>query len=319
MANALRLLVLNHLAHRHLDVLTNAMPHISIQTATLETAAEFAATTDVLAAWGNMDIRPFYLTAPNLKWIHALSAGVEKLTFPEIQDSSVILTNSKGIHGIPVSEHVLSLMLTFSRGLNLLLRQQQQHVWKRVPTDEIYEKTIGIVGLGSIGRAIAKKSKALGMTVLATKREITSEIFVDKLFAPTQMAEMLAASDYVVVALPLTEETNEMFGMEYFRHMKKSAYFINIARGSVVDEKALIAALEEGLIRGAGLDVFEEEPLASDSPLWDMPNVIITPHLAAISPYYMDRAVKLLADNLCRFIQGGEGEMVNVIDKRKGY
>lgn len=317
MSSGLTLVVLNQLAERHLEQLTNASPGITIHTATPEKAAAYMPEADILVAWGWMDIRPLYLTAPKLRWVHALSAGVERLTFPEIQASETILTNSKGIHGIPVSEHVLSIMLAFSRGLNLLIRQQQERVWKRVPTDEIYEKTIGIVGLGSIGRAIAKKAKGLGMSVLATKREMTNEIFVDKLYTPDQLPEMLAEADYVVVAVPLTEETNEFFCLEHFQAMKKTAYFINIARGSVVREADLVQALENGMIQGAGLDVFEHEPLPETSPLWQMPNVIITPHLAALSPYYLDRAVKLLADNLCRFTQGGE--MVNTVDKTKGY
>lgn len=317
MSSGLTLVVLNQLAERHLEQLTNASPGITIHTVTPEKAAAYMPEADILVAWGWMDIRPLYLTAPKLRWVHALSAGVERLTFPEIQASETILTNSKGIHGIPVSEHVLSIMLAFSRGLNLLIRQQQNRVWKRVPTDEIYDKTIGIVGLGSIGRAIAKKAKGLGMSVLASKREITNEIFVDKLYTPDQLPEMLAEADYVVVAVPLTEETTEFFRLEYFQAMKKTAYFINIARGSVVRESDLVHALDTGLIQGAGLDVFEHEPLPETSPLWQMPNVIITPHLAALSPSYLDRAVKLLADNLCRFAQGGE--MVNTVDKTKGY
>ncbi|SDF35472.1 D-2-hydroxyacid dehydrogenase [Sporolituus thermophilus] len=317
MIPALNILVLNHLAERHVKTITGVMPGITVHTSELAQAASFIADTDILVSWGWMDIRELFLAAPKLKWVHALSAGVENLVFPEIQASSVILTNSRGIHGIPVSEHVLALMLAFTRGLNRLIRQQTEKRWKRVPTDELHEKTIGIVGLGSIGREIAKKAKGLGMNVLATKREMTTEIFVDKLYTPDRLVDMLAQSDFVVVALPQTEETREYFRLEHFEAMKRTAYFINIARGTVVREADLVTALEQGLIQGAGLDVFEHEPLPENSPLWDMPNVIITPHLAALSPYYLDRAVKLFADNLARFCQGGE--MFNVVDKQKGY
>ena len=155
------------------------------------------------------------------------------------------------------------------------------------------------------------------MTVLATKRQMTSELFVDKLYPADAIMDMLSISDFVTVSLPLVPETKEFIKLEHFQSMKPSAYFINIARGQVVREKDLITALKEGLICGAGLDVFTEEPLPQTSPLWDMPNVIITPHLAALSPCYMDRAVKLFADDLARFIQ--QGEMFNVIDKQKGY
>jgi len=317
MAPALNILVLNPLADRHIEKINNVIPDIVIHTTNLEDAKQYIGDADILIAWGWMDIRSLYKAAPKLKWIHALSAGVEKLTFPELQTSDTILTNSKGIHGIPVSEHVLSLMLAFTRGLNLLIRQQQQKIWKRVPTDEIQEKTIAIVGLGSIGRTIAKKAKGLGMNVIAVKREMTTEIFVDKLYTPDLIHSMLADADFVVVALPLTEETHGFFQLEHFTAMKRSAYFINIARGAVVKEADLVQALEQQLIQGAGLDVFDHEPLPKDSPLWDMPNVILTPHLAALSPAYLDRAIKLFVDNLGRFIQNSE--MENVVDKLKGY
>lgn len=317
MTATLQIVVLNHLADRHLEVLQHAAPHCTIHMVKPESAAPLMAEADILATWGHLDVRDLYRAAPKLKWIHALSAGVEQLTFPELQSSSVILTNSKGIHGIPVSEHVLSMMLAFTRGLNLFIRQQQQSIWKRVPTDEIYEKTIAIVGLGSIGRSIAKRAKGLGMTVLASKQEQTNEIFVDRLYRPDQMHQMLAEADFVVVAVPLTETTKELFTIEEFRSMKKNAYFINIARGAVVNEADLVTALEQGLIKGAGLDVFDHEPLAETSPLWNMPNVIITPHIAALSPYYLDRAIKLFADNLTHFIQGDA--LINIVDKVKGY
>jgi phosphoglycerate dehydrogenase-like enzyme len=311
------ILVLNKLADRHLDAIQGVAPGIKVTSAEPENAGQYIAATDILLAWGWMDIRPLYLAAPNIKWVHALSAGVEKLLLPEIQTSSTILTNSKGIHGIPVSEHVFAMMLSFTRGLNLYIRQQCQHKWKRVHTDEIHEKTIAIVGLGSIGREIAKKAKCLGMEVVATKREMTAEIFVDRLFRPDQLEEMLAIADFVVLSLPLIEETKGFFGLKQFEAMKRSAYLINIARGGVIKENDLIQALEQGLIKGAGLDVFEEEPLPETSPLWDMTNVIITPHMAALSPYYLDRAIKLFVDNLARYVQGRE--MINVVDKTKGY
>jgi len=317
MASALNILVLNNLANRHKDAIAAVMPGITVTVSDVEHAGELIAETDILVAWGWTDIRPLYLAAPRLKWVHALSAGVEGLICPEIQASDIILTNSKGIHGIPVSEHVFSLMLAFTRGLNLLIRRQLDKKWERVTTDEIHEKTIGIVGLGSIGREIAKKAKGLGMEVVATKQEMTTEIFVDKLYKPEQLHEMLAVCDFVVVALPLTEKTAGLFTLEEFKAMKPTAYFFNIARGAIVREADLAKALQLGIIKGAGLDVFEAEPLPADSPLWSMDNVIITPHLAAISPCYLDRAVKLFVDNLTRYTQNRE--MFNIVDKKKGY
>ena len=318
MTPTVNILVLNNLADRHLETITNALPNARVISSDVEHAGQHMAEADILVAWGSADINQLLDNAPKLRWVHALSAGVEKLILcPKIQNTDITLTNSRGIHGIPVSEHVFSLMLAFTRGLNLLIRQQATKQWRRVPTGEIYEQTIAIVGLGSIGREIAKKAKCLGMNVIATKREATAEIFVDKLYTPDRLAEMLALADFVVVALPLTEETKELFRLEHFAVMKPTAYFINISRGTVVCQSDLTAALEQKLIAGAGLDVFEHEPLPADSPLWDMSNVIITPHLAALSPYYLDRAIKLFIDNLVRFAQGRD--MFNVVDKVKGY
>lgn len=314
---ALNIVVLNKLADRHITAIKNVAPLSNVVIAEPNDAANYMSDCDILVAWGWMDIRSLLTNAPNLKWIHALSAGVEKIITPELQALDTILTNSKGIHGIPVSEHVFALMLAFTRGLNYFIRNQINKQWKRAHVDEIHNKTIGIVGLGSIGREIAKKAKGLGMDVVAVKKQQTTELFVDKLYTPEDLNEMLSISDFVVAALPLLPETREYFKLEQFAAMKKSAYFINISRGSIVRENDLITALSDGLIQGAGLDVFEHEPLSETSKLWDMPNVILTPHLAALSPYYLDRAVKLFADNLGRFVQNGE--MYNLIDKEKGY
>lgn len=313
----MKIMVLNQLSSRHIEQLTRINPEIEVITTTLKEAEQHIVDTDILVAWGFMHIEALYTKAKQLKWIHALSAGVEELNIPQLLDSPVILTNSKGIHGIPVSEHVFAMLLSFTRGLHSFSQNQQAKIWKRVYTDELYEKTLAIIGLGSIGREIAKKAKAFSMNVVATKREITTEIFVDRLYNQAEVKEMLAVADYVVVALPLIAETENYIKREHFAAMKKTAYFINIARGGVVVEEDLIAALQEETIQGAGLDVFATEPLPKTSPLWELPNVILTPHVAAISPYYLDRAVKLFADNLSRFLE--QTAMHNIIDKHKGY
>lgn len=316
---AINLVVLNPLADRHKEVITAVDPSVNIIVTDEKAALEHMSGCHILVTWGWAEIRPLCQAAPHLEWVHALSAGVEKLLFPEIQAADTILTNSKGIHGIPVSEHVLAMMLAFSRGLTVSIRQQDKGQWKRMPTGELHGHTLAIVGLGSIGREVAKKAKALGMTVFASKQEPTTELFVDKLYPPDDVSllEMLIEADYVVVALPLTEKTVNRISLPHFTAMKRSAYFFNIARGSVVNEADLITALSTNLIQGAGLDVFASEPLPADNPLWSMQNVIITPHVAALSPAYLDRAIKLFADNLTRFIQGRN--MLNVVDKSKGY
>ena len=313
----LNILVTNSLADRHMKLIKTAMPNSTVISCDLANATQYMTNTDILLTWGSMDIRPLYLMAPKLKWIHALSAGVETLVFPEMKTNNTLLTNSRGIHGIPVSEHVFAMMLAFTRGLTIFIRQQDKKIWKRSSVEEIHDKTIGIVGLGSIGREIAKKAKGMGMQVIASKQTMTTELFVDKLYTPEQLPELLGAADFVVAALPLLEETKNLFTMKEFSLMKPSAYFMNISRGPVVNEADLVSALEQKLIKGAGLDVFEEEPLPETSHLWDMENVIITPHLAALSPNYLDRAIKLFADNLARY--GQHKEMLNVIDKNKGY
>lgn len=317
MMPSINILVLNRLGEKELASIKDTAPDANIILAKPDQAADYIEDADILVTWGHLDIRELLPKASRLKWVHALSAGVEHLLPPALVQSDIILTNSRGIHGIPIAEHVLAYILAFSRGLPQAFANQKKKLWQRMKTDEIYDKTIGIVGLGSIGREIAKRAKALGLKVLATKRTQTTELFVNNLYTPDQLDLLLAASDYVVVTLPLTEKTAGMFTMESFKTMKKSAYFINVSRGQIICEPDLAAALETGVIRGAGLDVFESEPLPETSPLWSMENVIITPHVAALSPYYMERAIKLFIENLSKYLHNAD--MLNVIDKEKGY
>ena len=320
MSVAPKILILNPLSDRQKAFITNVAPQASIITTDLKHAAEQLPDCEILVAWGFNNIQPIYGMANNLRWIHALTAGVEFLLFPETQNSPVLISNSKGIHGIPMAEHVLGMMLSFTRRLPLLQQQQQKHLWQRPPIDDLQEingKTMAVVGLGAIGREIARKAKAMDMRVVAAKREMTQEPFVDRLYRPEQLLEMLAEADFVVVALPLTDATNGLFGREQFAAMKPSAYFINVSRGAVVQEEPLLECLKAGRIAGAGLDVFVEEPLPAANPFWDLPNVIITPHLAAISPVYLDRAIKLFADNLSRYI--ADKPLLTPIDKARGY
>ena len=320
MSAAPKILILNPVSGRQKAMILASAPQAEIVTSDLKQAAEHIHDTEILAAWGFNNIQPFYAQAKKLKWIHALTAGVEFLLFPETQNSPVLISNSKGIHGIPMAEHVLGIMLSFTRRLNLLHKQQQQHLWQRPPIDELQEingKTLAVLGLGAIGREIAKKAKLMDMRVIAAKREMTQEPFVDRLYRPEQLLEMLAEADFVVVALPLTDATTRLLGREAFAAMKPSAYFINVSRGAVVQEDALLAALKAGQLAGAGLDVFMEEPLPADSPFWDLPNVIITPHLSAISPVYLDRALKLFSDNLACYLSGAP--LLTPIDKARGY
>lgn len=260
--------------------------------------------------------------AKNLKWIQVTSAGVNNL--PEIlKTSDIIITNASGVHPIPIAEHVLGFMLMFSRQLYKSFRTQiEKKQWERhyidYPAFELYGKTISLFGMGRIGSRIAKLAKGLDMHVLAMVRD-TSKNYpsVDEVFLEKDVATLLSRSDFVINAMPLTPQTKHFFAMDQFKNMKPTAYFINIGRGPVVHEKDLITALQKEIIAGAGLDVFEEEPLPNSSPLWKLKNVIVTPHYSGWTPEYMNRVIDIFCTNLAAYLK--KKPMPNLVDKSKGY
>lgn len=256
----------------------------------------------------------------NLKWAQLASAGVDRvLKSQEVMNREVVITNASGVHAIPISEYILSLMFAFARNLPQHMRSQSAGKWERQgETRELEGTTVGLIGVGKIGEKTAQKAKALNMKVLGVRRnpDRTSP-YVDKTVGPDGLHDVLAASDWVVVTAAGTEETNGLIGEPELAVMKQSAVIINIARGSLIQEDALVRALQEKRIAGTGLDVFETEPLPEDSPLWQMPNVIITPHVAGGTPYYMDRLMDIFVENLKRY-QAGES-LINVVDKQLGY
>jgi len=271
---------------------------------------------------GNANIE-MIKAAPKLRWIHSWGAGVDRLlSIPEVARGSVILTNSSGIHSIPISEHVIALMLIFARKLKEFILFQNDGVW-HVPDetyifDELKGKTVGIVGLGSIGSEIAKKAKCFGMTVIATRRTTTAKPpFVDELLPSYDLKRLLKKSDFVVISAPLTLKTKGMIGAQEFTNMKRTAYIINIARGGIIQQNELISALKQKKIAGAGLDVFETEPLQPNSDLWHMKNVIITPHVAGETVHYYERTTKIFCENLRRYIN--KTPLINIVDKKVGY
>ncbi|RLC63970.1 MAG: D-2-hydroxyacid dehydrogenase [Chloroflexi bacterium] len=259
--------------------------------------------------------------APKLKWIQTTDAGVDSFLDSDIIESSVIVTNtSGGVHAVSIAECVLEMMLMFVKKMPLCFQLKQERQWKMFNLTVLHSKTVGIVGLGSIGRQVARLSKAFGMRVLATRRSTRSATrtrSVDMLFSQDQLPQLLSDSDFVVLALPLTPETNNLIGEEELRAMKPTAYLINIARGNIVDEATLTRALEENWIAGAGLDVFVTEPLPIESRLWELPNVIFSPHVAAEIEDYDLQATRLFADNLRRYLSGKR--LRNVVDKKRGY
>ncbi len=253
-----------------------------------------------------------------LKWVQAWGAGVEKLPLEELNQHGILVTTASGVHPIPTSETVFAMMLSFSRKVHHSVRNQVNKRWQ--PTSnlgEIHGKTIGIVGVGAIGAEIARLAKAFEMNVLGVRRTGYSSANVDQMFDIHGLRNVLEESDYVVVTTPLTNQTRHMFSWEQFRVMKRSAYYINIGRGGTTHTEALIAALQGGEIAGAGLDVFEQEPLPVDNPLWDMDNVIITPHNGGITDQYHNRAVEILLINLGSYLEGKEPtlNLVNLIEQ----
>jgi phosphoglycerate dehydrogenase-like enzyme len=256
--------------------------------------------------------------APNLRWIHFTGVGMEGSLNDSLTASEVTITNSGGVNSVPIAEMVLSMMLIFAKSWPTFLAQQQDRVWRRHVLDELHGKTLGVVGLGHIGGAVTRLGKAMGMRVLGVKRHIPAAVKgVDEIFPPRQLMHVLSASDFVVLCVPLTDETHNMCGESELRAMRPHSYLINVSRGAVVQRGALLRALSEHWIAGAGLDAFHKEPLPSDDPLWDLPNVLITPHLAGDTPEFLDRVVRIVAGNLRRYISGQP--LTNVINKELGY
>ncbi len=270
--------------------------------------------------------RDLIARAPNLRWFQQWGAGVDwLLRHPEVIDHPVIITNASGVHAIPISEHVFAYLLAFARRLPDAIRAQVRHHW--LSHEEISEMggvfelaglTMLVVGVGAIGKRIARLGGALAMHVWGVRRHPQKSVAgVERMFGPDVMLDALGEADIVVLTLPHTPETHHLFDARAFAAMKRGAYFVNIGRGRVVDENALIQALRSGQIAGAGLDVFETEPLPTDSPLWDMSNVIITSHYSGATPFYDQRAMAIFLDNLRRYKAGQP--LRNVVDKQRGY
>lgn len=247
-----------------------------------------------------------------LRWVQALSAGVDFYDQEALREAGVLLTSAAGVHAEPIAEQVLGYLLVFERGILQGVRQQEAGRWMRYEGGELRGKTVGIVGVGSVGTRIAELTKALGMTVLGTKRDpSTAPDAVDEVYGPDGLHEVLVRADYAVVACPLTEETRGLLGRDEFGVMDETAVLVNIARGPVVEEDALVEALQQGIVRGAALDVFEAEPLGPDSPLWNLPNVVLTPHMAGSTPHKERRMAQLFASNYEAFRDGEADAMEN--------
>ena len=253
-----------------------------------------------------------------LGWIFALSVGVDHMPFQRLKEHGTVVSTIRGLSNSNVSEHILSLMLSFSRRLPLLFENQKKKLWDTsFPMDELYSRTLCIVGAGNIGVEVAKKAKAFGMRVIGVDlfpRELPE---FDAMYGLEGKHTALAQADYVVTVVPLTPDTYHLIGAEDFAVMKETAIFLNTSRGDVIDEEALIRALEQKQIAGAGLDVFHTEPLGPESPLWGMENVILTPHRAGDSCLMLDRAMELFAKSLLLYRKGEK--LPNQLNLDKGY
>ena len=260
-----------------------------------------------------------------LRWAHSAAAGVGGSLYPEMVASDVTLTNSAGVHAEPIADTVLAMMLHFARGLDWAVRAQAERRWAKEPFEaadapvrELAESTVGLLGLGGIGRAVARRALALGMRMAAVRRSAAEgPPGVEVLAGEGALDRLLAVSDYLVVTAPKTEETAGMVGARELALLPRGAVVVNVARGGIVDEDALAAALGAGTLRGAALDVFATEPLPPSSPLWGLPNALLLPHVSGTSHRFWRRETDLIAENLRRYLAGER--LLNTVDKHAGY
>lgn len=279
-----------------------------------------------LALVGDVDIifgsfsRPLFEAARQLKWVQTEGAGIDNLLFSEFVESPIILTSAKGTVGTHLADHTWALLLGLLRGVGRAVRERtwDNRMSIRRESWELGGATLGIVGLGGVGIEVARRAGGFGMEVIAVDPEpLEKPDFVREIWGTDRFYDLLEQSDVVSVCCPLTQRTRGLFDREAFRHMKPGALLVNVTRGPIIDGDALLEALDQGLISGAGLDVTSPEPLPADSPLWDHPHVIITPHASGGSPLRLDRTIDLFCENLRRFSDGRE--LLSVIDKQKGY
>ncbi len=273
--------------------------------------------------------------APALRWVHSATAGVERVLTPASRERGLVITNARGVFSRPIAEYVMLMILSVARRLPELLELQAERTWQPLEARELRDVTVGIVGLGSLGRAVGALATAFGCRVIATRKRagagsdatdasdgagdepFLGSLMLDRVLPPERLPELLAESDFVVLAAPLTPDTHGLINDASIAALKPGAWVINVARGELVDERALARALREGRMGGAVLDTFREEPLQPTSPLYDLPNLIITPHTSWSSTRVLDRSVDLFATNLRRFAAGQP--LVNVVDASAGY
>jgi phosphoglycerate dehydrogenase-like enzyme len=309
------LLILDQFADYYKNKLAPKFPEVSIYAvAKEEEIGDIMEKIDILMTIKISDAK--IMKASKLQWVQAMTTGVDFIIKLPSLKKDVLVTSSRGIHGPQMSEMAILLMISLARDLPQMIRNQDQKVWERWPAKLLFEKKVGILGLGVCGTEIARKCKAFGMTVYGinrTKRELDA---VDHFYAPERLLEVIREVDFFVIVVPSTPETRNMVNAEAISTMKPTAFLINLGRGAVVDEEALMNALKTEKIAGAALDVFsaDPEPLPKESPLWEMKNVIVTPRVGGMSDIYPDQILPIFEENLRRFLRGERRDLINFIE-----
>jgi len=309
----MNLLVLEQRAEEYKKALGPKFPEVIIQAATIEEeVGKFIEQTDIL-----LTIRisnELLRKASKLQWIHALTTGVDYIVNLPSLRKEIIITSTRGIHGPQVSEMAFLLMLALNRDFPEVVRNQDKNTWARWPGRLLWKKKVGILGIGIIGEEIARKCKAFGMEVFGidiVKRELDC---IDVIYGPEDIVKVAKEVDYFVIVAPYTPQTEKMVDSKVLSAMKSTAFLVNLGRGEIVDEEALIGILKSGKIAGAGLDTYCQEPLPKDHPFWGMKNVIVSPHVAGMSDVYVEQALTVFEENLRRFLKGEKRNLLNLIE-----
>lgn len=321
-----------------IEKLQNVSPRLAITQVTTSDSADLAEYLPETHILYTLRVVPRPKEAPHLQWIQLHSAGIDSiLSHPVYTDTDITLTSTSGIHAVQMGEYVLAQMLALAHHLPTMFADKvaatwPSNRWQRYVPQELYGATVGIIGYGSIGRQVARLAQIFGMKILALKgdvRQLEAQGYTlpgigdiqgdipDRVYPVEALNSFLAACDYVVLTIPYTRDTHHLINAEALAHMKSAAFLINVSRGGVIDEEALIDALRENKIGGAALDVFAQEPLPNDSLLWELPNLIISPHVSGFTPHYDERAADLFAENLRRFVAGEP--LLNQIDRSRDY
>ncbi|MEK3733697.1 MULTISPECIES: D-2-hydroxyacid dehydrogenase [Paenibacillus] len=315
-----KILALHELTTEHKNMIQAAAPGFELITSKIgELAPGMVREAEILLGWSSKVEGEAVAPDSHTKWVQVWSAGVDKLPLDAFRQKGIWLTNASGVHSIPITEHIFAMILGFVRNLHHAVRQQTNRHWDTAGTfTELAGKTIVIVGVGQIGRQTAQVAKAFGMRTIGVRNSGEPSPHIDVMYKVDELTKALSEGDYIVNILPLTPLTTHIFDRDKFAAMKDSAFFVNVGRGQSVVTDAMVEALQAGKLAGAGLDVFEKEPLPQDHPLWSMDNVIITPHKAGDTDQYAERVIDIFLDNLKAYTQGRPLHR-NVIDYDKSY